>query len=89
MLRVGLGELEASDRPDIIWVTDSIPVSESFRPIATGLVARGVPKPGSKVWYRDSEGRYRRYTSTVAKSIDWSWPTAHDETVDGLVDAAE
>lgn len=89
MLRVGLGELEAADRPDIIWVTDSIPVSESFRPIATGLVARGVPKPGPKVWYRDSEGRYRRYTASVAKTIDWAWPTVQDETVDGVVDVAE
>ncbi|GEE03187.1 acyl-CoA synthetase [Gordonia spumicola] len=89
MLRVGLGELESAERPDIIWVADTIPVSESFRPLTKDFVARGVPKPGPKVWYRDADGRYRRYTASAAKTIDWSWPQARIETVDELVEASE
>ncbi|MEZ5211237.1 MULTISPECIES: AMP-binding protein [unclassified Gordonia (in: high G+C Gram-positive bacteria)] len=74
-LRVALGELEAHERPHLISIVSEIPVSESYRPLGSALVRRGVPKPGPKVWYRDPGGRYRRYTKTAAASIDWSVPT--------------
>ena len=70
-LRLGLGALPAHRRPHLVWIVDEIPVSESYRPQARELAARGVPKPGSKVWYRDSEGRYRRFTKTAVSRVDW------------------
>ena len=73
-LRVALGELPAADRPQLIQVVSDIPMSESYRPRFSDLVRRGIPKPGPKVWYRDSEGRYRRYTSSIAGAVDWSTP---------------
>ncbi|WOC13873.1 AMP-binding protein [Gordonia sp. MP11Mi] len=76
-LRVGLGKLSSDERPDLIWVVDEMPRSESFRAITSGFVAAGIPKPGARVWYRDGEGRYRRYTAKAAKSVDWSSPTPH------------
>nr|WP_221247471.1 AMP-binding protein [Gordonia humi] len=76
-LRVALGEMPSDLRPDLVWVTDEIPLSESFRPISSGFAARGLPRPGAKVWFRDAEGRYRRYTASAAKDIDWSSPTPH------------
>ena len=74
-IRVGLGELPAEQRPHLVWIADSIPLSESFRMMTSKIAARGMPKPGSKIWYRDAEGRYRRYTATAAASIDWTAPT--------------
>lgn len=74
-LRVALGELEATERPHLVFVVNDIPVSESYRPLGSALVRRGMPKPGPKIWYRDPAGRYRRYTKTAAESIDWSAPT--------------
>ncbi|MFT3662150.1 MAG: alpha/beta fold hydrolase [Gordonia sp. (in: high G+C Gram-positive bacteria)] len=74
-LRVALGELAAVERPHLVQVVSSIPMSESYRLVASELVKRGVPRPGSKIWYRDSEGRYRRYSKSVAADIDWSRPT--------------
>ena len=35
------------------------------------LAAQGVPKPGARVWYRDDEGRYRRFTKAVATERGW------------------
>ncbi|GAC55992.1 putative fatty-acid--CoA ligase [Gordonia hirsuta DSM 44140 = NBRC 16056] len=74
-LRVTLGELAATDRPHLIMVVRDIPVSESYRPMYADLVRRGIPKPGPKIWYRDAQGRYRRYTKSIVDSIDWSAPT--------------
>lgn len=73
-LRVALGELPAAARPQLIQVVDGISMSESYRPRYADLVRRGIPKPGPKVWYRDSEGRYRRYTTSVADAVDWAAP---------------
>ncbi|MGB3696986.1 MAG: AMP-binding protein [Gordonia sp. (in: high G+C Gram-positive bacteria)] len=77
-IRVGLGELPADQRPHLVWIADSIPLSESFRPLIGKFVERGIPKPGAKVWYRDAEGRYRRYTASAAAGIDWT--AGPDET---------
>ena len=71
-LRIALGEYRAEERPHLVHVVDDIPQSASFRPLSTGLVEDGLPKPGARVWYRDDEGRYRRYTRTVAEKLDWS-----------------
>ncbi|AZG43873.1 AMP-binding protein [Gordonia insulae] len=71
-LRIGLGGLPAEERPHLIWVVDEIPVSDSYRPQASRLARRGVPKPGARVWYRDPAGRYRRYTRNVAAEANWS-----------------
>lgn len=80
-LRIALGELAANQRPHLITVVASIPVSESYRPLGSELVRRGVPRPGPRTWYRDSEGRYRRYTKSAAESIDWSRPTPQPVSV--------
>lgn len=71
-LRVGLGSLPADQRPHLIHVVDDMPVSESYRPVAAAFERRGVPKPGSKIWYRSDAGRYRRYTRTAAAQMGWS-----------------
>ena len=73
-LRLALGEVPAL-RPHLICVVDEIPVSSSYRPLAAALAANGIPEPGLKVWYRDDEGRYRRYTKNIAAEIDWSHRT--------------
>jgi putative long chain acyl-CoA synthase len=70
-LRVGLGGLAAERRPHLIWVVEEIPVSDSYRPLARRLSARGLPRPGARVWYRDADGRYRRYTRTAAAEVGW------------------
>lgn len=70
-LRTALGGMQASLRPHIIHVVDEIPISESYRPLWIDLARRGVPTPGTRVWYRDSDGRYRRYTKTVAAELQW------------------
>ncbi|MFT4041910.1 MAG: AMP-binding protein [Gordonia sp. (in: high G+C Gram-positive bacteria)] len=70
-LRIGLGGLAAATRPHVIALVDDIPVSESYRPIAAGFIRAGVPKPGTKVWYRDAEGKYRRYTRRAAAQLGW------------------
>ncbi|WP_454165973.1 alpha/beta fold hydrolase [Gordonia iterans] len=74
-LRVALGELPATERPHLIQVVSTIPISESYRLVSSDLVRRGVPRPGPKIWYRDDDGRYRRYTKSVADGVDWSRPT--------------
>ncbi len=74
VLRVGLGELESSERPDLVHLVDEIPMSESFRPMSSAFAAKGLPKPGPKVWYHDEGARYRRYTASAAKKIDWTRP---------------
>ncbi|GAA1483037.1 acyl-CoA synthetase [Gordonia sinesedis] len=71
-LRVALGSLPAERRPHLIEVVEEIPVSESYRPLATEIARRGLPRPGSKVWYRDAEGRFRRYTRTAAAELGWA-----------------
>lgn len=70
-LRTALGGLSAKRRPHIVCLVDEIPVSESYRPMWMDLASRGVPAPGPRVWYRDSDGRYRRYTKTAAAELQW------------------
>lgn len=86
-IRVGLGELPAEQRPHLVWIADSIPLSESFRLMTSKIAARGLPKPGPKVWYRDPDGRYRRYTATAAAAIDWSAPAGVAAPAEETADA--
>ncbi|GAA4747795.1 AMP-binding protein [Gordonia alkaliphila] len=72
LLRIALGEIAATQRPHLITVISDIPVSESYRPL---VVDRSMPRPGSRIWFRDVDGRYRRYTRSAADTIDWSRPT--------------
>ncbi|MGB3706806.1 AMP-binding protein [Gordonia sp. (in: high G+C Gram-positive bacteria)] len=69
-IRVALGELPAEQRPHLVRIVDEIPLSESFRPLTRSFAAKGMPKPGAKIWYRDPDGRYRRFTATAASSVD-------------------
>ncbi len=78
-LRVALGELPAPQRPHLIRVVDEIPVSDSYRPMATAFAREGVPQPGAKVWYRDVEGRYRRYTRSSAAKVAWNGAAPTEE----------
>ncbi|MCR5977437.1 alpha/beta fold hydrolase [Gordonia jinghuaiqii] len=77
-LRVALGQFPAQERPHLIRVVDEIPVSASYRPLSTGFVDEGIPAPGARVWYRDEDGRYRRYTRTIAEKLDWAGTTPSD-----------
>lgn len=70
-LRIGLGGLPAEERPHLVWVVDEIPVSDSYRPLVSTLAKRGLPAPGARVWYRDGDGRYRRYTRGVVDDVPW------------------
>lgn len=70
-LRIGLGELAVGQRPHLIRVVDEIPVTDAYRPISTRFAREGIPKPGARIWYRDDEGRYRRYTRTAAAKLEW------------------
>ncbi|MGV9860898.1 AMP-binding protein [Gordonia sp. NPDC003425] len=81
-LRVGLGALPAAARPHLIRVVRAIPVSESYRPLAGEFAREGIPRPGAKIWYRDTDGRYRRYTRTAAARLDWA-----DTMIEGTGDA--
>ncbi|WP_238423303.1 AMP-binding protein [Gordonia sp. 'Campus'] len=75
-LRIALGEFQAEQRPHLIRIVDDIPQSASFRPLSTGFVSEGIPRPGGRIWYRDEDGRYRRYTRTVVGKLDWAGAAA-------------
>ncbi|MDH3052094.1 AMP-binding protein [Gordonia alkanivorans] len=77
-LRIALGEFPAEIRPHLIRVVDEIPHSASYRPLSTVFAAEGLPKPGARIWYRDEEGRYRRYTRTIAEKLDWGGSSVDD-----------
>ncbi|MGV9710025.1 AMP-binding protein [Gordonia sp. NPDC003424] len=70
-LRIGLGLLPAELRPNLVWVVDEIPVSDSCRPLVGPLKRRGLPRPGPRVWFLDADGRYRRFTRTAAAEVNW------------------
>ena len=52
--------------PDIVHVVDDLPLSASYRPIVTDLIAEGLPKPSRQSWYFDSgTGQFKRFTAAV------------------------
>ncbi|NDK90663.1 AMP-binding protein [Gordonia desulfuricans] len=79
-LRVALGDLPAEERPHLICLVEEIPVSGSYRPVAAALAADGVPRPAAGMWYRDEEGRYRRYTRAAMTRLGWAGRAATAET---------
>ncbi len=71
-LRAALGGLPAAQRPHLIRLVDAIEVSEAYRPLSSAFAAQGVPKPAAGVWYRDDDGRYRRFTKAAATGRGWA-----------------
>jgi putative long chain acyl-CoA synthase len=64
-----LGGLAPSDRPEIVHVLDSIPVTTWYRPMTGPLREAGIPEPGDgrEIWQLDRRGRsYRRLEPTAA-----------------------
>lgn len=69
-LDTALSTLPVSQRPDIVHVVDTMPLTAWYRPSTSGLVAAGVPEAGVNAWYRDAElGQYRRMTESARKRL--------------------
>jgi putative long chain acyl-CoA synthase len=67
-----LSSLPAGQRPLIVHVVDTIPVTTWFRPITAPLRKAGVPAPGegSRIWYRDAGGNtYRPMTDAAYRRL--------------------
>ncbi|NMD58624.1 UNVERIFIED_ORG: putative long chain acyl-CoA synthase [Nocardia globerula] len=65
-----LDHLDFDARPDIVHVVDEIAVGSSFRPNPAVLAAAGLPAPGPRTWYLDSETQsYKRLTKAVAAQL--------------------
>lgn len=65
-----LASAPLASRPDIVHVVDEIPLTNWYRPDATELAARGLPKAGPRTWVRDPEsGAYSRLTKAVRERL--------------------
>src|SRR5579862_120411 len=67
-----LSVLEPDQRPLIVQVVDTIPVTTWFRPLTGSLREAGIPEPapGVRAWYRDASGeRYRPLTDRARKRL--------------------
>lgn len=65
-----LASVPAAARPDIVHVVGEIPVTHWYRPDATELASRGLPKSGPRTWIRDPDtGEYRRLTKAVRDGL--------------------
>lgn len=65
-----LASVPPAARPDIVHVVDDIPVTNWYRPDATELAARGLPRAGQRTWVRDPEtGGYVRLTKAVRDAL--------------------
>lgn len=65
-----LASVPPTGRPDIVHVVDDIPVTNWYRPDATGFAARGLPKAGPRTWIRDpGTGGYVRLTKAVRDGL--------------------
>jgi putative long chain acyl-CoA synthase len=58
----GLRGLLAHERPQVVHVVREIPLTTSYRPLATSLRERGLPRASRRAWIRDGDG-YRCLTS--------------------------
>ncbi len=70
-----LGRLEPDQRPVVVHVADSIPLTTWYRPITGPLRRAGIPRsaPGGRAWYLDASGRtYRPLTEAADRRL-----TAH------------
>lgn len=58
-----------TERPDIVKVVPSLPLSASYRPSTARLRAAGMPKPGKQTWQLDpGTGSYQRLTAPAERS---------------------
>ncbi|MET3861430.1 putative long chain acyl-CoA synthase [Dietzia sp. 2505] len=65
-----LVSVPSAGRPDIVHVVDDIPVTNWYRPDATRLATRGLPKAGPRTWIRDpGSGEYVRLTKAVRDGL--------------------
>jgi putative long chain acyl-CoA synthase len=67
-LSAALRALPAFERPAVVQVVDSIPVTTWYRPATGPLRAAGIPEPGKReqVWYLDRGGKTYRPLSAAA-----------------------
>lgn len=62
--------LAPRQRPDLVHVLPEIPISNSYRLRRTEIRAKGLPNPGVRSWFYDSEqDRYRRLTRAVVSEL--------------------
>jgi putative long chain acyl-CoA synthase len=64
--------LAPEERPGIVHVVDSIPLTTWFRPLTAALRQAGLPQPGAgrQAWYRDRSGRaYRPLTDAARRRL--------------------
>jgi putative long chain acyl-CoA synthase len=63
-----LRRLVPDERPQIVHVVRTIPLTTWYRPLAAPLRARGLPRAGRRAWVRDG-GRYRTLTEADRAAI--------------------
>ncbi len=71
-IAAALSGLEPDQRPEIVHVVDSIPVTTWYRPLTGPLREAGVPEPGRGVqaWYRTTGGEsYRPLTAAARRRL--------------------
>jgi putative long chain acyl-CoA synthase len=68
-LSAALRSLPAFERPAVVRVVDSIPVTTWYRPLTGPLREAGIPEPGESgpAWYLDRGGRNYRPLSAAAR----------------------
>jgi putative long chain acyl-CoA synthase len=67
-----LANLTSEERPAIVHVVDSLPVTTWYRPMTGPLRAAGIPEPGEGklAWYLDASGEsYRPLTAAARKRV--------------------
>jgi putative long chain acyl-CoA synthase len=67
-----LRELQVRQRPAIVRVVETIPVTTWFRPLTAPLREEGIPEPGQEVqaWYLDGSGQtYRPLTEAAHRRL--------------------
>jgi putative long chain acyl-CoA synthase len=60
-LQRALGALPPAERPDVVHVVRTIPLTTWNRPLTSALRARGLPRAGRRAWVREG-GRYVELT---------------------------
>lgn len=66
-LTKALGDIRPEQRPAIVHVVDSIPLTHDYRPLSTALQAAGLPAPVETTWFHDlADGSYRQQSPLMA-----------------------
>lgn len=69
-----LALLPPEERPDLVHVTDSIPMTSWYRPKISALRAAGVPALGSTMWSLDyGTAEYRELTAEAMNELSLDW----------------